>query len=161
LKDSYELKTIDSRYTNEQHGFGIDLPLGWKYLEGIMGNVVQASLVTKDPNELISMGVNIQDDYDSKMTSEEYIKNVIEILKKQMIIANREEQINSIKFSHTSYEAYKTSFVTFVNDQKQIVFIYSIIKNKKGYLFIAKADEKHHADYEKLFDKTFISMKIK
>lgn len=44
---SYEFKIIESRYINNQYGFSIDLPFGWYYLEGIMGNAVQVKKPTK------------------------------------------------------------------------------------------------------------------
>lgn len=161
LTDSYEFKKIESRYINNQYGFAIDLPIGWYYLEGIMGNAVQVKKANQDTSETISMGVNVQEDYDSKMTSEQYNKSVVRVIKKQLLVADNEEKINSSKFPHPSFEAYKAHFIAFVNNKKQIVFLYTTIKDKKGYLFVATTDEKHLADNEKLFDKTFESMTIK
>jgi hypothetical protein len=128
-----------------------------------MGNAVQVKKANQDTSETISMGVNIQEDYDSKMTSEQYNQSVVRVVKKQLLVteADREEKINSAKFSHPSFEAYKAHFKANFNNKKQIVFLYTTIKDKTGYLYIATTDEKHLADNEKLFDKTFKSMTIK
>jgi hypothetical protein len=159
--DSYEFKKIESRYINKQYGFEIDFPIGWYYIEGIMGNAVQVNKDNQDTSETISMGVSIQEDYDSKMTSKQYNQYIVQVINKQMIVADSEEKINSSKFSHPSFKAYKAQFVAFVNNKKQIVFLYTTIKDKKGYLFVATTDEKHLVNNEKLFDKTFVSMTIK
>lgn len=107
------------------------------------------------------MGVNIPEDFDSKMTSEQYNKSVVRAVKNQLLVADNEEKIVSNKFPHPYFEAYKAHFIAFVNNKKQIVFLYTTTQDRKGYLFVATTDEKHLANNEKLFDKTFESMTIK
>ncbi|MCW3103659.1 MAG: hypothetical protein JWO09_2099 [Bacteroidetes bacterium] len=161
LTNSYDLKKIETRYINNKDGFAIDFPIGWYYLEGIMGNSVQIKKANQDTSEAISMGVNIQEDYDSKMTSEQYNQSVIRAIRKQMLVADKDEKIASLKFTHPTFEAYKAHFTTIVNNKKQIVFMYTTIKGKRGDLFIATTDEKHLTTNEKLFDSIFKSMTIK
>lgn len=161
LTDSYVFKIIESRYINKQYGFEIDFPIGWYYLEGIMGNAVQVKKAGQDTSESISMGINIQEDYDRKMTAEQYSQSVVQSVKKQLLVADSEDEINSNVFPHPSFEAYKSRFVAFVNNKKQVVFLYTTIKDRNGYLFIAITDENHLSENELLFDKAFSSMTIK
>jgi len=159
--NSYEYKKFESRYINKKYGFEIDFPIGWFYLEDIMSNAVQIKKPNQDSEEVISMGINVQEDYDKKMTLIDYNQNIVRALKNQLIPANKDEKIISNMFPHPAFEAYKAHFTSLVNNKKQIVFIYTTIKNKKGYLFIATTDEKHLVENEILFDKTFKSMTIK
>ncbi|MBI3235351.1 MAG: hypothetical protein HYZ42_15165, partial [Bacteroidetes bacterium] len=97
----------------------------------------------------------------SGMTLKEYSASVVRAIRKQMLVAENQEKINSYKFPHPSFQSNKSYFVTFLNNKKLIVFLYTTIKDKKGYLFLAVTDEKNLKENEKLFDKTFASMSIK
>jgi predicted 3-demethylubiquinone-9 3-methyltransferase (glyoxalase superfamily) len=158
--NTYELKKVESRYVNNKHGFAINLPIGSYYLEEIMGNAVQVEKTNSDKSGTISMGVNVQEDFDIKMTSEEYNKFVVRAVKAQLSVDDNGENINSKKFSHPSLEAHKSYFTTFVNNKIQTVFMYTTFKAKKGYLFIAVTDERLGSENERLFDATFKSMTI-
>jgi len=161
LIDGYEYKKIESRYRNASYGFSMDFPLGWYYIEGVSGNAVMVKKANQDPSEFLSMGVNIQEGYDPKITAEQYHNAILQVMKDQLIAMGKDEKIQTTKFTHPLYATYKSHFIAYVNNKKVIVFLYTIIKNTKGYLFITTSDEAHLADNEKIFDNVFKSMMIK
>jgi hypothetical protein len=158
---SYELKQFDTRYKNEKYGFEIDLPIGWYYLEDVMGNAVQTDSINKDSVVVLSMGVNVQEEYDPEMTSEHYNRSIVSAVRKEMLVADKNQEISPVKFLHPEFVAHKSHFTGVVNDKKQTIFLYTTVKNKKGYMFIGMSYDDKLSENEKRFDDIFSSMTIK
>jgi hypothetical protein len=159
LKSNQEYKIIDKNYSNEKYGFEIKFPLGWFYIEDFMSNVVLVKKAGQDTTEFISMGIDIHNEIE--LSAKEFNQAYLRKIQEQMLIAKDNKELKPYEFKHPIYEAYKSSYLSSFNKMKLMVFVYSVIKNKKGYVFMTATDLQHLHTNEKLFDKTFESFELK
>jgi hypothetical protein len=161
LSQQPSFKKIESVYVNTKYAFEIEFPRDMYYIEEYMQTAVLVNKANQDTSEWFSMSISVQEGYDKKMTLKEYNQFALDWMKKGMLLANPDEAIKSVSFTHPHFSASKTSFNSIVNNRIRVVFIYATINSGKGYLFITISDKEHLKENEIQFDKVFKTMVLR
>jgi hypothetical protein len=159
--NSYDFKKIESRYVNNKYGFEIDFPIGWLYLEELMGNAVQVKKNNQETDEIFSFGISVFDEPSNTLSMEEYNQSIVDLLEKQNVVSKNDKRAKSTKVKNPNLNIYKTHFLNGMTETEQLVFVYTTVTNGKAVMCTATTDFKHKETNEVIFDDVIKTLKLK